>query len=94
MKNIDLEKLVWMEIGEELEIKTNGKIYRLNKKNIDKDIYLVFGEKDKEQTVKMNVDRAEKIINYTRMMQERFLDEIDFFFEDIYNAYNIELNLV
>lgn len=94
MKNIDLEKIVWMEIGEELEIKTNGKIYTLNKKNIDKDIYLVFGEKDKEQTVKINVDRAEKIINYTRMMQERFLDEIDFFFEDIYNVYNIELNLV
>jgi hypothetical protein len=94
MINVDLEKLLWMQIDEEIEIKTNGKTYTINRKSIDNIEYLVFNEKDNNQNVKMNIDKIGKIRNYTRLQQERLLDNIDFFFEDIYNNCDVELNLI
>lgn len=93
MINIDLEKLIWMQVNEEIEVKANGNNYTLNKENIDNNEYLVFNDTGSNQVTKMNIDRSEKIRNYTRLQQESFIDDLEYFFNDIYNAYDVELSL-
>jgi len=93
MINIDIEKLLLIKLNEELVIETNEKVYIFSKKHIGNSNYLVFNEKEKQENLKLKLDRIEKIIDCMFYKIDDVIDDVEYFMNDIYNTYNVEFVL-
>jgi DNA polymerase III sliding clamp (beta) subunit (PCNA family) len=91
MINLHLEGLLLNEVS---EIKDNGNTYTFTKKQINKDMFLVFNIKGTNKELKLNLNSISKVIDCVAYKIDDVIDDIEDFLNNIYNTYNIEFNLI